>query len=496
MEKIHAPVPGVLVFSLYGGREHDGKRYLVLKSDRKAPLLFVSPHRIPVNAQPPAFVMKLRKHLSDQRILRAAAHWTERRLYLCFSGEAPIWLLLDLRDGASLSFDEPPEFSEPEWPESLSAVPPGQYRSWPVITPALRRTIPHLDPLDADALLMDLQAGGGDVFLYESGTGCTLSAWPLPEEQRRLLGDSVAEVSGEDPLPLLAAAGEKSVWSDAAAKSREAAALPFTQEAARIGRLLKKLDDDEERLCAMCMRQNDALLLQRSLYMFRPDDRAASVLITDEDGDHVLQLDRKLTIRENMAELFRQAGRGRRGLDHLARRRAELADRKEQAENSALRALASTASSAPAALPKSAQKQAAPRHVLPDDLPKQVQAFRSSDGFLMLRGRDTKGNGLALKIAAPHDYWLHTADGPSAHVIIRRDHAGQEVPERTLHEAGILAALKSWQKDQSSADIQYSLAKYIRPMKKAAPGMVRIDRSKGSFTVRLDPGLEERLLRG
>ena len=69
-------------------------------------------------------------------------------------------------------------------------------------------------------------------------------------------------------------------------------------------------------------------------------------------------------------------------------------------------------------------------------LPKQVQAFRSSDGFLILRGRDTRGNALALKLAAPHDYWLHTADGPSAHVIIRRDHAGQEVPERTLREAG------------------------------------------------------------
>ena len=68
------------------------------------------------------------------------------------------------------------------------------------------------------------------------------------------------------------------------------------------------------------------------------------------------------------------------------------------------------------------------------------KAFRSSDGFLILRGRDTRGNGLALKLAAPHDYWIHTADGPSAHVIIRRDHAGQQVPERTLHEAGILAA--------------------------------------------------------
>ncbi|MBS5050476.1 MAG: DUF814 domain-containing protein, partial [Desulfovibrionaceae bacterium] len=129
----------------------------------------------------------------------------------------------------------------------------------------------------------------------------------------------------------------------------------------------------------------------------------------------------------------------------------------------------------------------------PSGLPKQVQAFRSGDGFLLLRGRDTRGNALALKLAAPHDYWLHTADGPSAHVIIRRDHAGQEVPERTLAEAGALAALKSRLRDEARAEIQYSLAKYIHPMKKAAPGMVRIDKSEGTFWVSPDRDLEEKL---
>ena len=129
-------------------------------------------------------------------------------------------------------------------------------------------------------------------------------------------------------------------------------------------------------------------------------------------------------------------------------------------------------------------------------LPSQIQAFRSSDGFLLLRGRDTKGNALALKLAAPHDYWLHTAEGPSAHVIIRRDHAGQEIPERTLREAGALAALKSPLKDGAWAEIQYSLARYIHPMKGAAPGMVRIDRSEGAFRAAIDPALEQKLKLG
>ena len=80
MEKIHAPGPNVYVFALFGGHSREGKRFLVLRADRKAPLLFVADHRIPVNAQPPAFVMRLRKHLSDQRVTRAVCRWTERQL--------------------------------------------------------------------------------------------------------------------------------------------------------------------------------------------------------------------------------------------------------------------------------------------------------------------------------------------------------------------------------------------------------------------------------
>ena len=494
MEKIHAPGPGVTVFTLYGGDGRDGKRYLVLRADRKSPLLFSADHRIPVNAQPPAFVMRLRKHLSGRRITRAVSLWTERRLWLGFSGDVQTWLCLDLREGPSLSFDAPGPEDEPAWPEhGLSGLSPESWKQWQVLTPALRRSLVHLEPLDADALLMDLQAGGGDVFLYENDRGrCEISAWPLPEEQLKSMGGTWTEKVLEDPIAALAAAGEKLVYGDIAEHARQTAARPFSAEASRLGKLLSKLDNEEKRLSAMRDRQKDALLLQSQLYRFRPTDKLDAVTLDGPEGPVTIRLDKKLTVRENMAALFHQAGRGRRGLEHLERRRNEVRAQKEAAEASMLRMLASV--SGAGAAPKSGEKKHDGKPAaLPATLPKQVQAFRSSDGFLMLRGRDTRGNALALKLAAPHDYWLHTADGPSAHVIIRRDHAGQQVPERTLHEAGILAALKSWQKDGDSASIQYSLAKYIHPMKNAAPGMVRIDRSEGAFRVRLEHDLEERL---
>lgn len=494
MEKIHAPGPGVTVFALYGGEGREKKRYLVLKADRKSPLLFSADHRIPVNAQPPAFVMRLRKHASGRRITRAVCQWTERRLFFGLSGDVTEWLCLDLREGPSLSFEEPAAESGPLWPEhGVSALSPESWKTWQVLTPALRRTLIHLDPLDADALLMDLEAGGGDVFLYENDRGrCEVSAWPLPGEQLAAMGGTWKETVFEDPVAALARAGETIVYGDMAEHARQEAARPFSAEASRLGKLLAKLDGEEKRLSAMRDRQKDALLLQSQLYLFRQDDKLGSVTLDGPDGPVTLALDKKLTVRENMAALFHQAGRGKRGLAHLERRRAEVHAQKEEAEASMLRMLASVSGAGPLSAAKE-KKREAKTASLPSGLPKQVQAFRSSDGFLMLRGRDTRGNALALKLAAPHDYWLHTADGPSAHVIIRRDHAGQEVPERTLHEAGMLAALKSWQKDAESASIQYSLAKYIHPMKNAAPGMVRIDKSEGAFRVRLEHDLEERL---
>ena len=529
LEKIYQPGQGVTVFGLYGnsflspsGERAGRKRHLVLKAERKDPLLFVSEYKLSVNAHPPAQIMRLRKHLYDHRIRSAVSYWTERKLCLEVEGdEGPVWLMLDLREGPKLLFEEPPAFEEPRWPDpdqSLRDLCEGEeWRDWPVITPALRRTLPLLDDEEAAALLMDLQYGGGDIFAYENGTGpLKVSAWPLPPAQLKKLGGAWTESVWEDPVAILARAGERSVYQSVGEKARQEAARPYEAEVKRLSRLLGKLEGEEERLEKMCGRQQDALLLQSQLYRFAQDEKASSVTLDTESGSRELKLDPRLTVRENMAAFFHQAARGKRGLVHLARRRADIQADKDAAADAMLRSAASLSGAGPSApahhgggaagasagqlsgkAARIARQEENPASGKPSrffaQLPKQVQAFRSSDGFLILRGRDTKGNALALKLAAPHDYWLHTAEGPSAHVIIRRDHAGQDVPERTLHEAGALAALKSGLRDEAWAMVQYSLARYIHPMRGAGPGMVRIDRSEGAFRTELDPDLEEKL---
>ncbi len=480
MEKIHAPADDVMCFSLFGGRGAERRRCLILRHGRQHSFIFTAARHIPVNAQPPAHVMRLRKHLSGKRVERALCAWTERRLWLGFSGGAA-WLELDLREGASLSFDPPEPFSDPPWPDAAVLRDPDHWRSWAVLTPALRRQLASMDAADAAALLVDLNMGGGDVFLYESQGKCSVSAWPLPG----LAGEGWQETVFSDPAEAMEKAGEQLVFRDLAQRSRQNAAKPFLAESARLGRLLKKLDDEELRLTSLREKQESALLLQSQLYQYDKDAHMGSVTLHGADGDIMLPLDKKRTLRENMADLFHQAGRGKRGLEHLARRREAVLREKERAEQAVLGMKAAVSGAMPQGAPAASTERALPTGMHP-----QVQAFRSSDGFLMLRGRSAKGNALALKMAAPHDYWLHIAEGPGAHVIIRRDHAAHEVPPRTMREAGILAALKSWQKDQQRALIQYSLAKCIHPMKNAPAGMVRIDGSEGSFSVDIDQELE------
>lgn len=484
MEKIHQPAPGVTLFTLYGG---GSKHFLFLKHGRKAPFLFLSRHKVAVGSAPPAEIMRLRKYLSDHRIVESVVHWVERQLFLRVGADTERWLCLDLREGPSLRAHAPDAAVPIVWPnvERWSEYCAGEgWRNWPVITPPLRRTLPLLPVEEQQALLQDLESGGGDLFLYENTEGeRELFAWPLPPALRQAREELVIEKA----LDACAAAGETQVLRGMAAKARLEAAKPFQAEKARLERLLVKLGTERDRLGRMVAGQEQARLLQSQLYRFRADEKQAQVELESPTGPVTLKLDPKLTIRENMAALFHQASRGKRGFALLEQRFAAVKADLARAERAALTAEAAT-SGIPA--PRISQDSTSMR--LPT-LPKNIQPFRSSDGFLLLRGRDAKGNAQLLKLAAPHDFWMHTGGGPGAHILIRRDHAAQEIPAATLREAGSLAVLKSWRKDEVQVDVIAALAKYVHPIKGARPGTVRVERYETSVVVTPDPELEARL---
>ncbi len=114
---------------------------------------------------------------------------------------------------------------------------------------------------------------------------------------------------------------------------------------------------------------------------------------------------------------------------------------------------------------------------------KDIAVFRSSDGYLLLRGKNAEGNQALLKAAQPYDLWMHAREGASAHVVVRRAHAADEVPERTLREAGILVGLKSRFRDDAKVEIMVAYVKNVHSVKGARPGTVRVDREVRSLMV-------------
>ncbi|MCA1633852.1 MAG: NFACT family protein [Acidobacteria bacterium] len=108
-----------------------------------------------------------------------------------------------------------------------------------------------------------------------------------------------------------------------------------------------------------------------------------------------------------------------------------------------------------------------------------VRRYRSSDGYEILVGRGSRDNDhLTFRVARSQDTWLHAADYPGSHVVVRNQRRGEDVPHRTLLEAAQLAARFSRAREDSKVAVNYTLRKFISKPKGAAPGLVYLSSFK------------------
>lgn len=529
LEKIQSPAADVHIFTFYAQQR---KHILVMRHDRRNPLLFMAPERHSNGQHPPAATMRLRKYAAGRRVKACVSDWVARRVHMCFHGapqahehpndlvQPETWITLDLRQGPLLTLGSSPDFGEePVWPEAREAVrvclplasadtladnapdcpsappldPPEKvWHQWPVLTPALRRTLPLLEAPEQAALLADLAYGGGDICVYTSAgasatldaTPVELSAWPLPPPLRGQRDERACE----DPFEALALAGAQQVMGGLARAGQKAASNPHTREAKRLTRVLDKLEHEEARLKGMVAGKERALYLQSVLWFFPPDARPAALvraLTDDAVGNMALPpcpfavslLQETLSLRENMEALFHGAARGSRGLAMLEQRRVLLRGQVTVAREEAVLS-ASLGTVAPPVRKEPAGKDSASkaRSDSPRLLPKNVESFTSVDGLLILRGKDARGNLAMLKLGAPTDLWLHVAGGPGAHTLVRRAFVGQDIPQSTLEQAATLASMKSWQKGNDKVEVQCAQVRHVKPMRGAGTGTVRIDK--------------------
>lgn len=539
IEKIFRPAKDVLVFAVYSGQR---KIFLFFRHGRRNQALFLSREKPQAPNVPDSEVMFFRKYFGGRRVASVTVDWPRRRFILHFlngpesvdvnrrdscdrdaAGEScgrallrsanrsPALLLFDLREGVRALAEVPSDFVQAvEWPrhDNFSRVFDEAERVWetfPVITPLLRKTLAALDPLEASALLSDLEseasgpATEGETWVYEPENAddaeSVISAWPLPEALRAGLRERVFE----NVLEAAEYAGAKAALAHVAAERDKTNVSTQGREIKRLKQVSQKLELEEKRLKSLLDRKQDALLLQARLYMFDADERRDSVDIpaseTDDAPARRVILDPGLTVRENMFRIFQRAAKAVRGFEHLERRRREVKGAMDALLSRRECLAASGAVPSLSGRKKERNSGGSGRTGLGkvESGGKQVSSFISSDGFLLLRGRSAKGNREALKMAAPYDYWFHCEDGPSAHLILRRKHAAQTVPERSMLEAACLVAVKSWRKQDSGARVMYALARDVQPIKGGPDGKVKVLRRIGSYAVALDPELETRL---
>ena len=107
-------------------------------------------------------------------------------------------------------------------------------------------------------------------------------------------------------------------------------------------------------------------------------------------------------------------------------------------------------------------------------IPSGIRRFLSSDGFEILVGKKAKDNDfLTSRVANSRDTWMHAADYPGSHVLIRNVNR-KEIPHRTLVEAAQLAAFYSQGKKQPKAAVHHAQKKFVNKPKGAPPGLVRL----------------------
>ena len=251
-------------------------------------------------------------------------------------------------------------------------------------------------------------------------------------------------------------------WS-AARRKRGTRSRPADQERQRVSarldqllgqRALAERADEVEQLALELLREAEQL----------DTGEGAAQHLADWQRQHPdwaeqIALDR--SAYDNAQELVHYAQRLRRGVDTLEQKIAAA-----QAELTRIeRGAPSGAKKRKAADPLAS----AARRLERDGI--KYLRFVSSDGLHIVCGvTDRSNDGLLRAFGSSRHLWLHARDFGGSHVIVLS--GGQDVPQRTLEEAALIAAWHSKGRKDAEVEVSYLQLKHLRRVKGGKPGHV------------------------
>ena len=201
-----------------------------------------------------------------------------------------------------------------------------------------------------------------------------------------------------------------------------------------------------------------------------------------------IEADENATLQDEAARYFARYTKAKRATDEINARRTQLEQSITQLEKrkAELERIIQAGDENALALFEGAPGKQPTRKAKrrPADKIPGIRRYLSSDGYEILVGRAAHTNDqLTFRVARPHDLWLHSADYPGSHVVIR-NHTRSEIPHRTIIEAAQIAAKFSQAGDDSKVAIHYTQRKFLSKPKGAAPGLVRMSSFK---TINVEP---------
>ena len=244
--------------------------------------------------------------------------------------------------------------------------------------------------------------------------------------------------------------------------------------------------EDPDRL----KRQGDLLLAQLTTATVEGSMARVVDYYDPEQREIRIEVDAALTLQESASRYFSRYQKAKRGLaavesrltvvkgkaERLNSLQGALAEARDRQSLARLKVAVSSLFGERASTSTAKQR--------PGNVRKTARRFVSSDGYEIVVGKKDRDNDyVTFRLARSQDLWLHAADYPGSHVIVRNPNR-RAIPLRTIQEAAELAAFYSQAKQQGKAAVHYTEKKFVTKPPRAKPGLVRLSSFK---TILVEP---------
>lgn len=259
-----------------------------------------------------------------------------------------------------------------------------------------------------------------------------------------------------------------------------AARRKAVRETAKLEKLIANLHGDLDRHgdAARWKRYGDLLLANATNAIRQGDTLLVVDYFAPETPELAIEAEAGKTTSETAEGYFRRYTKSRNAAQKVAERlevtEAKLAAAIERLaaidraiENSDIQFLMEEAGVKPSVAEKQGRKKIEVAF-------KGARRFTSSEGYEILVGKKAADNDfLTFRIAKSRDIWMHAADYPGSHVVVRKRGA-HDIPHQTLIEAAQIAAFYSDARGLGKASVRYTEKKFVNKPKRAPAGRVSI----------------------